>query len=67
MTRPWMPPRSVQCGVFGQALQLDLDFNAGGQLKSGEGFFDYSGSRGAAAVEARNRKLTAISKILFET
>ena len=36
-------------------------------LKSGEGFFDYSGSRGAAAVEARNRKLTAISKILFET
>ena len=36
-------------------------------LKSGEGFFDYSGSRGAAAVEARNRKLTAISNILFKT
>ena len=36
-------------------------------LKSGEGFFDYSGGQGAAAVEARNRKLAAISKILFET
>ena len=36
-------------------------------LKSGEGFFDYSGSRGTEAVEARNQKLTAISNILFET
>ncbi len=36
-------------------------------LKSGEGFFDYSGSRGAEAVAERNRKLTAISNILFET
>ena len=36
-------------------------------LKSSEGFFDYSGSRGAEAVAERNRKLTAISKILFET
>ena len=36
-------------------------------LKSGEGFFDYSGDRGAKAVEERNRKLTAISSILFET
>lgn len=36
-------------------------------LKSGEGFFDYSGERGAKAVEERNRKLAAISKILFET
>ena len=35
-------------------------------LKSGEGFFDYSGSRGAEAVAERNRKLTAISNILFE-
>ena len=35
-------------------------------LKSGAGFFDYSGSRGAEAVAERNRKLTAISKILFE-
>lgn len=34
-------------------------------LKTGEGFFDYSQGRGAAAVEARNRKLTAISKVLF--
>ena len=40
---------------------------AGGKLglKSGEGFFDYSGDRGAKAVEERNRKLTALSKILF--
>ena len=34
-------------------------------LKSGEGFFDYSGDRGTSAVEARNRKLTALSGILF--
>ena len=42
---------------------------AGGKLglKSGEGFFDYSGDRGAKAVEERNRKLTALSKILFGT
>ena len=36
-------------------------------LKSGEGFFDYSGDRGAKAGEERNRKLSAISKILFNT
>lgn len=35
-------------------------------LKSGEGFFDYSGGRGTKAVEERNRKLTALNKILFE-
>lgn len=35
-------------------------------LKSGEGFFDYSGDRGAKAVEERNRKLTALSEILFQ-
>lgn len=34
-------------------------------LKSGEGFFDYSGGRGAKAVEERNRKLAALSDILF--
>ena len=34
-------------------------------LKSGEGFFDYFGDRGAKAVEERNRKLAALSKILF--
>ena len=40
---------------------------AGGKLglKSGEGFFDYSGDKGTKAVEERNRKLTALSKILF--
>lgn len=35
-------------------------------LKSGEGFFDYSGDRGAKAVEERNRKLAALSEILFQ-
>lgn len=35
-------------------------------LKSGEGFFDYSGDRGTKAVEERNRKLTALSEILFQ-
>lgn len=34
-------------------------------LKSGEGFFDYSDGRGAKAVAERNRKLAALSEILF--
>ena len=40
---------------------------AGGKLglKSGEGFFDYSGDKGTKAVEERNRKLAALSNILF--
>ena len=50
---------------FGFAMQKKAEGKLG--LKSGEGFFDYSGNRGAEAVEARNRKLTAISNILFET
>ena len=34
-------------------------------LKSGEGFFDYSDGHGAKAVAERNRKLAALSEILF--
>ena len=50
-----------------KAAALLREKNASGKLgvKSGEGFYDYSGGRGAKAVEERNRKLTALCGILF--
>ena len=52
---------------FSDTQELLRQKKAAGKLglKSGEGFFDYSDGRGAKAVDERNRKLSALSKILF--